>query len=304
MNRLSKQNAIKYCHKKGVKFIALFIEVVKTYRKEKQYEIINKMQQIIDDINDIILTKTKKKLYYKYRLDWFYTINSSYDELFDNEDIISLYDKFIFMLETTKNVKISLEALDIQIHLDALSGYDNILIVDILTSGKNAKNDKIIKFGYISSDYKMNKNLQGYFYIKYDNKKLDDAVLKKYKIDKKDIEGGQTKDFLLDLIKMLIKNKTLLVSYNVNLVVNFLSEFLIVNNMEELLKNVDILNLLTVFKENCLLNKSYNLTSACNFYEIENIKAQNNAEIYYLLLTKMLEINDINSYIQNIKVNK
>lgn len=304
MNRLSKQNAIKYCHKKGVRFIALFIEVVKTYRKEKQYEIINKMQQIIDDINDITLIKTKKKLYYKYRLDWFYTINSSYDELFDNEDIISLYDKFIFMLETTKNVKISLEALDIQIHLDALYGYDNILIVDILTSGKKVKKDKIIKFGYISSDYKMNKNLQGYFYIKYDNKKLDDTVLKKYKIDKKDIEGGQTKDFLLDLIKMLIKNKTLLVSYNVNLVVNFLSEFLIMNNMEELLKNVDTLNLLTVFKENCLLNKSYNLTSACNFYEIENIKTQNNAEIYYLLLTKIITINDINLYIQNLKVNK
>ena len=32
--------------------------------------------------------------------------------------------------------------------------------------------------------------------------------------------------------------------------------------------------------------------------EIENIKTKNNAEIYYLLLTKIITINDINLYIQ------
>lgn len=108
MKKYSKPKAIDYCCRNGLKFVGLFKQLFDTKNKDRQPEILNKMQIIFDKINDIYITKSQNLIYHSQKMDWFYTATSNYDNFFDNNKDIELYDKFVLLVEVNNNVKTSL----------------------------------------------------------------------------------------------------------------------------------------------------------------------------------------------------
>lgn len=108
MKKYSKLKAIDYCCRNGLKFVGLFKQLFDTKNKERKLEIANQMQSILNDLNDIVFSETNRHLNHAQKMDWFYTATSNYDNFFDNNKDIELYDKFVLLVEVTCDVKTSL----------------------------------------------------------------------------------------------------------------------------------------------------------------------------------------------------
>ena len=303
MKKYSKLKSIDYCCKNGLKFISLFKSLFATTNKNKQREILNKMQIIFDNISDIYITKTKNIIYHSQKMDWFYTATSSYDELIDDDEIKDRYDKFVLLIETNKDAQLSFAQISNQPYNIDFQKYKNILILDLLTTGINPKIDKIIKFDYVLLNQKLDIILCGDFYIKQDKLQISEKFKTKYNISLKGIQCGQDENFIFDLIQQLIVSRPLLVSFKVSIIKKFLYEFLKYYGEDKSIDSLDTLDLLSVYKENNKNKKVYNVDGAIKYYNINYGLYKNRAMIYYLLLKEMIKMNDINLYIKPYKNN-
>lgn len=108
MKILNRDNAINYCCNNGKIFINLFKRIFCLKDREKIFKIANKMQDILNELNDIKLAEFNKFLYHAQKMDWFFTATSNYEKFFTQLDDIELYDKFVLLVETGHNVKKSL----------------------------------------------------------------------------------------------------------------------------------------------------------------------------------------------------
>ena len=303
MKKYSKLKSIDYCCKNGLKFISLFKSLFATTNKNKQREILNKMQIIFDNISDIYITKTKNIIYHSQKMDWFYTATSSYDELIDDDEIKDRYDKFVLLIETNKDAQLSFAQISNQPYNIDFQKYKNILILDLLTTGINPQIDKIIKFDYVLLNQKLDIILCGDFYIKQDKLQISEKFKTKYNISLKGIQCGQDENFIFDLIQQLIVSRPLLVSFKVSIIKKFLYEFLKYYGEDKSIDSLDTLDLLSVYNENNKNKKVYNVDGAIKYYNINYGLYKNRAMIYYLLLKEMIKMNDINLYIKPCKNN-
>ena len=302
MKKYSKLKAIDYCHKNGLEFISLFKQLLDTTNIDTQCKILNKMQIIFDKIDDIYITKSQNMIYHSQKMEWFYTVNSSYDELFDNNEVKYKYDKFVLLLEINKNAQLSFAQTSNQYCNTNFEKYNNILILDLLTTGTNLKKDKIIKFEYVLLNNKLDVTLSGEFFVKHNKLEISEKFKAKYNISLNDIKSGQDKNFIFDLIqRLIVPKKTLLVSYNINFIKKFLYKFLDSSGEDNPIHYLDVLDLSSLCNWDNQKRKIYNIKSAIKYYNIDCRFYKNNAMIYYVLLNEMIKKKDINLYIKPYK---
>jgi hypothetical protein len=108
MEILNCEETINFCCDNGTIFIKFFKQITCSKNKERKLEIANQMQSILNDLNDIVFSETNRHLNHAQKMDWFYTATSNYDNFFDNNKDIELYDKFVLLVEVTCDVKTSL----------------------------------------------------------------------------------------------------------------------------------------------------------------------------------------------------
>lgn len=300
--KYSKLKAIDYCHKCGLEFINLFNQLFNILNKAKQSEILNKMQTILDNVNNIFITKEKHFIFNLQKMCWFYSVGDSYYELFNSKEMQIKYDEFVLLTEANKNVQLSFTKANIKSNITSnnisFEKYNNILILDLLTTEASFKTGKIIKFGYALLNKNLDIVLNGEFYVKQRNLEISENFKIKNRININEIEFGQDENFVYDLLKRLVNPNTLLVSFNVYSVKKFLSSFLSNYNEQHLIQNLDTLDLLSVFKDNNKNKKNYSLKEAIKFYNIDCEYYKSNVMEYYLLLKEMIKFNNISLYVK------
>lgn len=111
---LERSKAIDRCIGLGKQFTDHFDKIYKDRNNKALKHWIAEMEAWLRDVNLITLKPSARHLTHSDKMDWFYTVGSSYETLFgDNEDEIIAYDKFVLTLETGSSVEEALTLLDI-----------------------------------------------------------------------------------------------------------------------------------------------------------------------------------------------
>lgn len=306
MEKYSKLKAMNYCHKNGVEFVNLFKQLFISVNETTKKEILDKMQIIFGKVNNIFITNEGHLIFHSQKMNWFYTATSSYDELFDDEEMKIKYDEFVLLIETNKDAKSSYNQITINSYTKTNNNnferYNNILILDLLTIGTTPKLNNIVKFGYTLLNKRLDIILNGEFYVKHDKSEINEKFKTKHNISLDEIENGQDENFIFYLIKRLVTPKTLLISFNIPVVTRFLNDFLLKRHEEDIIAGLNTLDLLNIYKTNNKNKKLYNLKGAIKFYNINCQFCKTNAMIYYLLLNEMIKNNDIGLYIKRFDI--
>ena len=140
-----------------------------------------------------------------------------------------------------------------------------MLFVDIETTGLNEEIDKIIKFSYVLVNNKTEVVDSKSLCIKQGLTLLRGRVLSYLGIDKQEIKEGCKVSEFCDILKSLLDNNILIVSYNVSFLKKFLERFLAKHKMEQCVEKIEYLDLLTVVRtenptiKNCRLQKILSL---------------------------------------------
>ena len=103
---MDRSKAIDRCIGLGKQFTKHFDKIYKDPINQSADHWVEEMQTWLDDINSITLKPKAKHLDHATKMDCFFTVGSSYEYLFkDNEDEIEAYDKFVLAVETGSDVK-------------------------------------------------------------------------------------------------------------------------------------------------------------------------------------------------------
>lgn len=155
-----------------------------------------------------------------------------------------------------------------------LSIYDSIIIFDIETTGLNCSNDRIIELSAIKvTGYKESFNIESKmdnFISLPDDMKLSDRITEITGIKNSDLlkYGFPAKQVFKKFIKMFEDKETLLVAYNAQFDLCFLSSSFRREGLDNILSKADYLDALTVFKD----RRSYphKLKDAISAYNLDN----------------------------------
>lgn len=108
---MSRQDAIIKCDTLGQQFIEHFKKIIHNPNSSAKNHWISEMQNWLNTINKIVLKHNNKQLSHANKMDWFFTVGSSYDILFNNEEDAEKYDRFVLELEEGNDIKTSFESI-------------------------------------------------------------------------------------------------------------------------------------------------------------------------------------------------
>lgn len=166
--------------------------------------------------------------------------------------------------------------------------FKNVLFFDVETTGLNVFDDEIIKFSYVQADKNFNIKKSGNIFVNSCDIVVPQEVTKLTGITQRDVDGGINSNEFYLLLKELINEKTLIVSYNLNFSMSFILDFLFTRIKPEVIKNVYYLDLLDIFMKNGPQIKSFKLLNAVKFYNLEKKEFIDNiAHVYFNLFDEM-----------------
>lgn len=103
---LERSRAIDRCIGLGKQFTKHFDKIYKDPENIAVNHWIDEMETWLEDANLITLKPSARHLTHSEKMDWFFTVGSSYDTLFNNNEAESiLYDKFVLALETGNDIR-------------------------------------------------------------------------------------------------------------------------------------------------------------------------------------------------------
>lgn len=102
---LEKNKAIDRCISLGKQFTKHFDKLYRDPDNPAKNHWIEEMRNWLDDINLITLKPNARHLNHANKMDWFYTVGSSYETLFSDDDEIEAYDKFVLAIETGSDIE-------------------------------------------------------------------------------------------------------------------------------------------------------------------------------------------------------
>jgi DNA polymerase III alpha subunit (gram-positive type) len=186
--------------------------------------------------------------------------------------------------------------------------YKKILIFDLETTGLNFENDRIIEFAGILLELQDNK----YIFTKEVNKlisidfNLPQKIIELTNINDEMLKNeGIEESELFSLLDPLINSNTLLVAYNIQFDLSFLSMFMQKYKGKQYLIKNDILDVFAIYKDR--YDYPHKLKDAINTYKIDAVnshRAIDDVKATYKILQAMInENNNIASYINVIGFN-
>ena len=92
---MDRSSAIDRCIGLGKQFVNHFDKIYKDPNNKAVNHWISEMENWLDDVNIITLKPSTKHLNHSNKMDWFFTIGSSYEELFKDEKEIDAYSELI-----------------------------------------------------------------------------------------------------------------------------------------------------------------------------------------------------------------
>lgn len=107
MNEMAmmRVDAIELCMSLGKKFTDHFKEIYIKGKDDIDFKHhCQELQSWYDKINDIVLKQNNKKISKIQKIDWFFTMGSSLEDIFNNEQIENKYEEFILQLMSSNNL--------------------------------------------------------------------------------------------------------------------------------------------------------------------------------------------------------
>lgn len=101
----NRSDAINKCSDLGYQFVSHFKKLVEegVFSKDFSHHC-DEMQSWYNQVKDIVLKHSKRKISNTQLIDWFFTYGSSTEQLFE-DDIVDVYEEFIFALLQTGDVE-------------------------------------------------------------------------------------------------------------------------------------------------------------------------------------------------------
>jgi len=185
------------------------------------------------------------------------------------------------------------------------SKYDNIVVLDIETTGLNPKDDEIIELGAIhvtqkTEPYHIENELDSLVELS-SGRSLPEIVVKLTGITEEQLskQGKPKAEISKELVKILDNKNTLLVAYNAQFDLSFIYYFLHRYQSADVLKKLKLLDAMTIYKDR--RDYPHKLENAVAAYNIENENAHraiDDAKATLKLLAQMsLEKDDLDRYI-------
>lgn len=108
-----RSDAIDRCASLGKRFIEHFIKAYLEGNSSDDFKHhCQEMQSWFDEVSSIVLKSNKKVISNNQLIDWFFTRGSSVDLLFDDEDMIDIYNEFMIELLSSKRTKRVVDILE------------------------------------------------------------------------------------------------------------------------------------------------------------------------------------------------
>ena len=183
------------------------------------------------------------------------------DKPLDEERILHFCNTNCYVVDKNKEIAKS------------INEFKNYLFVEVETNGLDIDKDEIIKFSYVVVDNKLKIKKKEEFFVNTGNTIISKEVSTITGILQQDIEQGKDSKYLVDLLKTIINSNTLVMSYNLDFTIGFISSFLEKNNNNYILDNVSYLDILNVFRSSENL-KRYRIKDAVKYYNILFIRLE------------------------------
>lgn len=184
---------------------------------------------------------------------------------------------------------------------DLFSRFDNIIVLDTETTGLNCKNDEIIELAMLHiSREGVAAQYDEFIKLSPGRKLLPEITDLTGITDEMLITQGVSKDSAAEsLARMCSLSKPLVVAYNAQFDIGFLYYLLLSHNRAEALKNIRLLDAMTVYKDRrpfphklCNAIEAYGLSGQNTHRAIDDTLAT-----YELLCAMDCECNDLDRYI-------
>lgn len=187
---------------------------------------------------------------------------------------------------------------------ELIEKFDRITVFDVETTGINPKNDEIIEFGIYSVTTKTDDIQNGEMYSVLvkpnEGRVLSDTIVKLTGISNSMLQNeGVAKELVCEQILKFFSPKSLVVAYNAQFDMCFLYYFLNSFGKAAALKEIKMLDALTVYKDR--RKYPHKLENAVEEYAVEQKsthRASDDARATFEVLCKMSdEKNDLEKYI-------
>lgn len=146
--------------------------------------------------------------------------------------------------------------------------YDQLVFLDLETSGLSAFNDKIIQVGIVVLDSNFNKQVEYDTFIHHPGLVLSNTIVELTKITDEDLKTGISEEELVNLLCDLFKDNTLILAYNAQFDLSFIYHLLRRYDKHLLFNYPDYLDVLTVYKS--FAKYPHKLLNAIDYFHLSD----------------------------------